>query len=353
MVTIKGIIGDEKSHYGLVNLISDIKKEPENQPLHILIDSPGGLANMALDMHKYIRSLKRFVVTECVNQCFSAATILFLAGDKRIAGCPLMIHNPWITVDGDAETLARASKYIEKTEKELETFYSENTKLSENVLSDLMKNETYITPQKAVELGFATEAKAQALALFNNKNINKIPTKMAKEDTKFIKAIKAFAAAFGDDDGGNGDNKPKALELATTTDVVLIVDREEGEPQVGDVATPDGEHTLPDGVVIVVADGVITEIRPAAPSEIENLQKENAALKSEIENLKTSVKTNDEKAILNAVKIAGGSDWLAKNCSHYKVQGRVNNFNKELDHNGKVQAKLEVAREKKKKALNA
>ena len=320
MVTIKGIIGEEKNQYGLVNLIADVQKEATDKPLHILIDSPGGLAQIAFDMHNYLRSLKRFIITECQSQCYSAAVTLFLSGDRRIAGCPLMIHNPYVKIEGSAEDFARASKDMEAMEKKFTKFYSEHTKIDENTLKALMNNETYITPQKSVEIGFATEAKSQAIALLKN-NINQKNLKtMVKDEKSFFKDLFAFVKNYAN------ENKVKALELATTTDVVLIVDREEGEPQVGDVATPDGEHTLPDGRVIVVVDGVITEIRPATETEVEALKKKIEALETENQSLKATAKTNDEKNILNAVKIAGGEHWLEKVCSHYKVQARVNNY---------------------------
>ena len=45
------------------------------------------------------------------------------------------------------------------------------------------------------------------------------------------------------------------------------MERDEGEPQVGDTASPDGEHVMPDGKTIIVTDGVITEIKD--PDELE------------------------------------------------------------------------------------
>ena len=133
------------------------------------------------------------------------------------------------------------------------------------------------------------------------------------------------------------------MELSTAAGGTIEVEREEGEPQVGDAASPDGEHVMPDGSTIVVADGVITEIKPATEEETEEEGEEKdeaaeriSALEAEIASLKDSLakaeserdearaqaKTKDELAILNAVKMAGGREWLAKNCSTYKVQGR-------------------------------
>lgn len=52
-----------------------------------------------------------------------------------------------------------------------------------------------------------------------------------------------------------------SLDLSTADGGTLTVEREEGDPQVGDTASPDGEHLMPDGSTIVVEGGVISEIR--------------------------------------------------------------------------------------------
>ena len=61
-------------------------------------------------------------------------------------------------------------------------------------------------------------------------------------------------------------------------------------------------------------------------NEVEDLKKALADKDAEIAELKaqleTKAKTTEDLAILNAVKMAGGTDWLAKACSTYKVEGR-------------------------------
>ena len=61
--------------------------------------------------------------------------------------------------------------------------------------------------------------------------------------------------------------EPKAMKLNTADGQTLTVEREEGDPQVGDKASPDGTFEMPDGKTIVVEDGVITDIQTAARAE--------------------------------------------------------------------------------------
>ena len=57
------------------------------------------------------------------------------------------------------------------------------------------------------------------------------------------------------------------MVITTSTGDELTVEREEGEIQVGDPASPDGEHVLEDGRTVVVTDGVITEIKEPSIEE--------------------------------------------------------------------------------------
>lgn len=64
---------------------------------------------------------------------------------------------------------------------------------------------------------------------------------------------------------------------ATLADGVTVVTFPEDAPMVGEpinvvvegqeMPAPDGEHALADGSIVVVAQGIVTEIRPAAPAE--------------------------------------------------------------------------------------
>lgn len=133
------------------------------------------------------------------------------------------------------------------------------------------------------------------------------------------------------------DLRMKAMIVTAADGSELTVDREEGDPQVGDTASPDGEFVMEDGTVIIVESGVITEIVPPADGEptdegegeldenelieqVETLVEENEQLEQENEELKEELEakrgarvlSSDEKVILAKVQKAGGRKWLDK-----------------------------------------
>lgn len=145
--------------------------------------------------------------------------------------------------------------------------------------------------------------------------------------------------------------EPKAMELNTADGQTLTVEREEGDPQVGDKASPDGTFEMPDGKTIVVEDGVITDIQTADDEEPDNeggeggeggsasntdndtvakLKQQVAALKQQLSDTKAQLasaqklaKSKEDMRILNAVKMAGGAEKvLAGFSSHYQPPQR-------------------------------
>lgn len=357
MIRIKGIIGDGKKQYSLANLIDDVSKEPAGQPIHIIINSEGGSPEEALSMFTYLRSLGRFITTESENICASAASVLFLAGDERVFGCPIMIHNPWIEVQGDAETLKDTAKYMEEYERKLEKFYAEHTSLDANTLSDLMKTDRYLSESQAIACGFATRSKLKLQALVNN-NQKKVKMKEDKKSGFFERLIlNALKSVDEKELKALLESDVKSMTLETKDGGKLEVEREEGEPEVGDVASPNGSHTMPDGKVIVVEDGFITQIVypdggiEKLRAELERERAEKEDLKAQLESLQASVKTEEEREILNAVKMLGGKQRLAEISSSYRPTGRQGGFNERNSpdaRNNAIKAKLEEEKQKAK-----
>lgn len=337
MIHIKGIIGNEEGEVSLLNLIEQVQKE-QSDTIYILIDSNGGDLEVGFSMYEYLLSLDKQVTTESVNNCASAATLPFIAGTIRIAGCPIMIHNPFIPqLAGDSEFLRIAADWVEEKEKKAEKIYSDRTKLNINTISELMRAETYLSPNQAVSLGFATQAKQIALARLDiNPNTNKNESKMSKEQKSAGDIIRE---ALGLKPKVKNEEPPKVLgmDLTTANGATLTVEREEGNPQVGDVASPDGSHPMPDGSVIVVEGGVITEIvevqnttdqeaENAADAAIEEMTSIIEDLKEELVQAKALAKTSDEIKILNAVRMAGGAEKVFQNFKGiYRPQARVEN----------------------------
>lgn len=370
MINIKGVIGNEQGEVNLLSVVEQVQKEKSDH-IEVHIDSIGGDLDVGLSIYNYLLNLPQTVTTVCDGNCASAASIIFLSGDTRIAGCPIMIHNPYIeSVSGDRDILQAAADWIGEAETTLEKAYAQRTKLDTDTLSELMKAETYLSPNQAVSLGFATQAKTIALAKLNKSNINKNENQMSEEIKSIGTMIREYFSKRKTKN--EKETKPKVynMDLITATGDILTIDREEGAPQIGDKASPDGVYTMEDGTAITVENGVISnivtneneenvsegaveEVTNALDEVIKDLETECDALKEELALAKKLAKTAEDIKILNAVRMAGGFEKLAKNFSStYKPKARTEVVGKNEIQQKESAVSKKLAEIKLKKGIN-
>ncbi len=334
-VYIYGVIDfwqdDNANEWGYVNLKSvknqiDAIKEFDEVIVHI--HSDGGVVSEGFAIHDYLRSLGKPITTQIEGNCFSIATVIALAGDKRTmtSNAEFLIHNPWGWAGGEKEDIQKYADELEKLEDKIADFYASKTNLSKQEALDFMKVETTFTPEQALEKGFITEiAKVMsAVALYRPKN--KKNTKMSKEVLTKKEADKKFKSLG---DALNGilnivKSKEKAVNLIVQDANGVEIDFTELEtdatPKVGDKATIDGEpatgeYVMPNGETYVFEDGALSEIKEADEEEeneeVEALKQENEQLKAENKKIKKDLK----KASKQIKNFASDFKELKKNVS--------------------------------------
>jgi ATP-dependent protease ClpP protease subunit len=317
----------------LVDVIAQVERQKQATEFTVYIKSLGGLVETGDQIFDYLKSLGKPITTFADTECASIATKIFLAGSIRIikSSCFFMIHNPWGGNMGDADELIQYGKDLKKIENRLVNEYAQLTGTSVDSIAPLMKQETILTPEQAVDLGFATEIatvlEKKAVAYTNKFNIKN--PKMAKEAitkdevqgmfASFGKDLKKFFKKFG----------ASALTLTTSTgSEIEFPDVAAGEsPDVGDSALvdgspiPDGEHTI-DGNVYVFAGGKVKSIDKSSNAdgeEMQALKDENATLTQQVQTLQTQLataktqKSDAEKAVNKLKKNYGKLQKLAGN----------------------------------------
>lgn len=283
---------------------SDIQEQlnsASGEDLLVNINSPGGDVDEGFMIYtmlrKYASDHKAKVTTYAKGRCHSIATIIFLAGDERIANRFLepFIHCAWTYAEGDAKEFSRVAVELDKLNDRLANFYASHTDLTAEQAKELMQAETFISPDEAVAIRFATSIEEVLRPVALNSIFNKPKQtqklnkqKMAKGNKNPESLLVVLKEFFGLSDGKN------LVEVNTSTgDVLTFPDLEEGAaPKVGDKATINGEAasgeiTSADGTVYVFENGELTEIRETEEDDqddsFEALKKENAELKAKLE----------------------------------------------------------------------
>jgi ATP-dependent Clp protease protease subunit len=320
-------------------------KPKDDKEIILDINCPGGSCLEGFAIYDKLRSLEgHTIIAEIIGECSSMATIILMAASvrKSHANAHICIHKPryeYLFIENVTEdVLMKSYTDLHDETKRLKKIYLERTKMTEDQLEALMSEDRYITAEQALEYGVITEIIQPITA--------KKQTKQHSYTMK-LQALKEFAKKIG------FKIEPVAMTLNTEDGTTIEIEREEGEPAVGDAVlsdTPDGEYKMADGTTIVIADGIITEIRPKeeqteeeeatkeqveealakAGERIDALTAENDSLKSQIEDLtsqltasKANEKTAEEKEALQLVSNAGGLKWLKSLKSEHKPAGRT------------------------------
>lgn len=347
-----------------------IESIPENDDtIDMRINSPGGVVPEGWAIIDKLRATGKKIIATIEGDAASMAAILLLAASERKAykHARLLIHDayfPEYTLAGAyrKEDLEKLATQLDEDNQRALDFMVERTGADRDTLAALMKEDKFIDMEQAKELGFIHEILEPASARVKPKAWKRPETNSSTDmDNKktIASAFKAFAEALGLSVKMEDAPAPVGYVLTAQDGTEITIDKPEGEdPAVGDAASPDGEFLMPDGTTIVVADGVITEIRDAEPeadpddeahkAEIEAKDAEIASLQARIQELEANQMSEDQKDIVAKVEKAGGAAWLDKALqSNYKPEKRQRNAQTVEPKTSQIASDLEAARQRR------
>lgn len=156
--------------------VSDFLQEIQGADgLDIYINSGGGSVPAGIAIYHELRRFSGERVTYIDGMAASMASVIALAGDRVIMppGAQIMIHKPWMGVDGNADELRKAAEFLDKAEQSILDIYLEHARdgVTAEQLSEMMKNETWMSGTDAanyfqVETQPGMEAAACALSAY-------------------------------------------------------------------------------------------------------------------------------------------------------------------------------------------
>lgn len=329
-----------------------IPKDDDEIDMRIYCD--GGNVQEGWAIYDRLRQTGKKISCTIEGKAASMATIIMLAAPKEnrhaYENASILVHNPWVAPcalgdTANADELQRYADELRQEQQKMLDLYVSRCGCDRDEMQRLMDKDSWITTSEAIRLGLITDVlpplSAKTKNGFSNHNKNKMRSKSKVEvEQTFIDKVLRF---FGKK---NIADICFGMELNTADGQVLTIEREEGEPQVGDNASPDGTFEMPDGKTIVVENGVITDIQsPESEEETEDgdgqegdgnageatdtnaevaaLRRECNDLRAQLAEAQKNARTREDLAILNAVKMAGGAKKvLGGISSKYKPEQR-------------------------------
>lgn len=386
--------GDGVSFSGVDDFIANIPEDDDT--IDLRINCNGGDVDTGWAIVDKLRATGKKITATIEGKAASMAVTVLLAASERKAykHAELLIHKPYypeytLSSAYNEDDLEKLKNQLHESTEKILDFMVERTGSDRAKLEKLMEEEKFIDMEEAKEYGFIHEILEPISAKSTWPDLKNSKTRhMANETTEMSfarKAVSALASVFGlsiqivDEDivdkKKDKDPEPKNYNLTTEAGGEITIEKPEGEdPAVGDSASPDGSHKMPDGTTIVIEGGKITDILPAEEdkggkkkkdegtdpdpkdeminqlkAEIDQLKAQNQELstvKDELTAAQAEAKNEDEKAILDIVEKAGGKAWLegaAK--STYVVAQRKQKINAQTEPTS-MESELKALREK-------
>jgi ATP-dependent Clp protease protease subunit len=256
----------------MVSDFLDDNKDATN--ITVKINSRGGDVQEGWAIYDLLTNSGKTIKTIGESKVYSIATIVFLAGSERemMKNADGLIHNPFIPdhtlADAyQSDDLLKIAESLKQEEAKILDFYVEKTGTDKAKLAEYMKEDTKLSAEDMLALGFATRiiepVKAYAYIKLKNNFImdeKEFKTWGQKLDnlTADVKKILGFSRLPSKDQVLK-DKDGKEFEL----------EKETGSPVVGDKASPDGTFIMTDGKTIVIANGVVTEVKEPATAKTE------------------------------------------------------------------------------------
>ncbi|MFV9616170.1 MAG: head maturation protease, ClpP-related, partial [Gammaproteobacteria bacterium] len=124
--------------------------------INVRINSPGGSVFDGVAIYNTLVKNGANIIVDIDGLAASISSVIAMAGNEiRIASnALLMIHDPWGVFAGNADELRRQAELMDKVKGTLLDTYMNRAKASKKDVEQMMKDETWMTADEALENGF-------------------------------------------------------------------------------------------------------------------------------------------------------------------------------------------------------
>lgn len=140
--------------------ITDQFPEDINEDITLEVNSNGGLVTVGSEIYTALKNYEGHVTVEVTGMAASAASVAIMGADtiKISPTAQIMIHKALLTrASGNSDDLEKAVNALKSSDQSIINAYVSKTGLSEEEIFEMMKNETFMSANEAIEKGFADE----------------------------------------------------------------------------------------------------------------------------------------------------------------------------------------------------
>ncbi|KAK4772500.1 hypothetical protein SAY86_014275 [Trapa natans] len=156
IICINGPISDDTAHVVVAQLLF-LESENPSKPIHMYLNSPGGVVTAGLAIYDTMQYIRSPVNTICLGQAASMGSLLLAAGAKgerkALPNATIMIHQPSGGFSGQAKDMTIHTKQIVRVWDALNALYAKHTGQTIDVIQKNMDRDYFMTPEEAKEFG--------------------------------------------------------------------------------------------------------------------------------------------------------------------------------------------------------
>jgi ATP-dependent Clp protease protease subunit len=141
-----------------------LKALGEVSALDVHINSEGGDVFAGSAIFTMLRNVRGPVTAYVDGLAASAASMIAMAASRVVmpANAMMMVHMPWSLSAGNAADLRKHADMLDRVGEAMMAAYMAKTGMAEDDMRALLEEETWMTAEKAHELGFADEVQKLA-----------------------------------------------------------------------------------------------------------------------------------------------------------------------------------------------
>lgn len=141
------------------NSVNKVLEKANGEDIEVEINSGGGSVFAGSEIYTALKSYSGNVTVKIVGLAASAASVIAMAGNKVMMSptAQIMIHNVSSRASGDYRDMEHTAEVLRNANDTIANAYRIKTGKTQEELLALMDHETWMTAEKAKELGFIDE----------------------------------------------------------------------------------------------------------------------------------------------------------------------------------------------------
>jgi ATP-dependent Clp protease protease subunit len=156
IVFLNGEVNDASAALVCAQLLF-LEAENPKKPIHLYINSPGGVVTSGLAMYDTMRYIKSPVHTLCMGTARSMGSFLLMAGEPgeraALPNASLHVHQPLGGVQGQASDILIHAEEIQKTKQRMIRLYAEHCGRSYEEVERSLDRDRFMSAEEALEWG--------------------------------------------------------------------------------------------------------------------------------------------------------------------------------------------------------